>query len=463
MNRRKLIKLAVAGISLILLVSAACIAPCFRAHSLFASEKGVIATSASGLQYALADSYNAPGFSGINAWINSAPLTMRQLRGKVVLVDFWTYGCINCVRTLPYLAEWDRKYRDQGLVIVGVHVPEFEFEKNLPDLENAIELHGIHYAVAQDNHYDTWHNFHNHFLPAHYLIDREGRVVFTHEGEGAYTITEHNIRTLLGIGHKRIAAANGVSAGPLPYSGHSGTFRDCATCARMVALPPGSFEMGAGAEAHRVTIRHLFALGKYEVTQAEWRAVMGNNPSHFRGDKLPVERVNWNDVQQFLIKLNKRTGRHYRLPTEAEWEYACRAGGTDAYCGSDDADSVAWYGARADTGGNSGRRTHPVGGKQPNAFGLYDMSGNVWEWVADPWRAGNAGIPGDRAARVIRGGSWLDYPLLARAQFRIWAGAIKRSSDLGFRLALTLPESKQADAKQADAKQTDAKLKRAAM
>jgi formylglycine-generating enzyme required for sulfatase activity len=451
MNRRKLIKLAVGGISLVLLVSVAFIAPRFGVHSLFASDTGVVKTSASGLQDVLASPYSAPGFAGINTWINSRPLAMRQLRGKVVLIDFWTYGCINCVRTLPYLTTWDRKYRDMGLVVVGVHVPEYEFEKSLPDLKNAIALHGIQYPVAQDNHYDTWNNFHNHFLPTHYLIDREGRVVFSHEGEGAYTITEHNIRILLGIdgNANRVAAANGVSNGPVPHALKLRQFQDCAACARMVEIPAGSFEMGAGVEAHRETIAHPFAIGRYEVTQAEWQAVMGNNPSRFKGDKLPVEQVNWNDVQQFIARLNRKTGRHYRLPTEAEWEYACRAGTADTYCGANDADSVAWYGAQADAGGNSGRNPHPVGEKQPNAFGLYDMSGNVWEWVQDPWRSGDAGIPSDggawvpgREPRVVLGGSWLDYPLLARAQFHIWAGAMKRSSDLGFRLALTLPDAK---------------------
>ena len=124
---------------------------------------------------------------------------MQGLKGKVVLIDFWTYSCINCVRTLPYITDWDRKYRDQGLVIVGVHAPEFEFEKKLDNVKAAIAQHGIRYPVALDNNLSTWVNFNNRYWPAHYLIDREGKVVYTHFGEGQYDVTENNIRYLLGL------------------------------------------------------------------------------------------------------------------------------------------------------------------------------------------------------------------------------------------------------------------------
>lgn len=231
------------------------------------------------------------------------------------------------------------------------------------------------------------------------------------------------------------------------------TFRDCAACPEMVVVPPGHFDMGEPPDTHRVALAHAFALGKYEVTQAEWQAVMGRDPAHFHGARLPVEQVSWSDAQAFITRLNRKTGKHYRLPSEAEWEYACRAGGADTYCGGNDADRVAWYGALGDAaGGNSGRTTHPVGMKQPNALGLHDMSGNVWEWVADPWHPGYAAHPGhagapvdgsvwqgDGAKRVIRGGSWQDYPLLAAASYRLYAGAAKRSSDLGLRVARDLP------------------------
>jgi cytochrome c biogenesis protein CcdA/thiol-disulfide isomerase/thioredoxin len=151
------------------------------------------------LQDGLGRPYAAPEFAGIEAWQNSAPLTIKELQGKVVLIDFWTYSCINCVRTLPYLTDWDKKYRDMGLVIVGVHSPEFEFEKKPANVRDAIAQHGIRYPVALDNNLSTWLNFHNRYWPAHYLIDWQGRVIYTHFGEGKYNVTENNIRYLLGL------------------------------------------------------------------------------------------------------------------------------------------------------------------------------------------------------------------------------------------------------------------------
>ena len=145
----------------------------------------------------LAVPFAAPEFEGIQTWLNSEPLTIKKLRGNVVLIDFWTYSCINCIRTLPYITAWDKKYRDAGLVIVGVHSPEFEFEKKIDNIKTAIEKFGIQYPVAVDNTLSTWQAFHNLYWPAHYLIDKEGRVVYTHFGEGAYQITEHNISALL--------------------------------------------------------------------------------------------------------------------------------------------------------------------------------------------------------------------------------------------------------------------------
>jgi cytochrome c biogenesis protein CcdA/thiol-disulfide isomerase/thioredoxin len=164
------------------------------------------------LENALPSPYAAPEFAASNDWLNSPPLTTQSLKGKVVLVDFWTYSCINCVRTLPYLTDWDRKYRDQGLVIVGVHAPEFEFEKKADNVKAAIAQHGIQYPVALDNQLDTWSNFNNRSWPAHYLIDREGKVVYTHFGEGEYEATENNIRYLLGL--KEQAAPLQTQASP---------------------------------------------------------------------------------------------------------------------------------------------------------------------------------------------------------------------------------------------------------
>jgi formylglycine-generating enzyme required for sulfatase activity len=222
--------------------------------------------------------------------------------------------------------------------------------------------------------------------------------------------------------------------------------KDCADCPEMVVIPAGSFEMGGGAErekpVHSVNIRS-FAMGKTQVTQGQWEAVMGNNPSNFPkcGANCPVEKVSWDDAQVFIQKLNAKTGKQYRLPSEAEWEYACRAGGRHEYCGSDNADAVGWYGA------NSGNTTHPVAGKEANAFGLYDMSGNVWQWVEDYHHDSYSGAPtdgsvwttgGEQKFRVLRGGSWYDRPALLRSAIRDGSSPFSGNSNYGFRLARTL-------------------------
>ena len=147
----------------------------------------------------VATPHAAPEFTGIDNWINSAPLSMAQLRGKAVLVDFWTFDCINCQNTLPYVKEWDRKYRDKGLVVVGVHTPEFAFERKLDKLETAVKRNAISYPVAQDNGFGTWKAWNNVYWPAAYLVDRNGQVVYTHFGEGDYARTEAAIRKALGL------------------------------------------------------------------------------------------------------------------------------------------------------------------------------------------------------------------------------------------------------------------------
>jgi thiol-disulfide isomerase/thioredoxin len=139
----------------------------------------------------------APDFTGIDKWLNSEPLTLQQLRGKVVLVDFWTYSCINCVHTLPYVKTWNQKYKDQGLVVVGVHTPEYPFERDTGNVQTAIKRFGITYPVAQDNRYATWTAYDNQYWPGFYLIDKKGQVVYTHFGEGKYEETEAAIKRLL--------------------------------------------------------------------------------------------------------------------------------------------------------------------------------------------------------------------------------------------------------------------------
>lgn len=139
----------------------------------------------------------APELAQINQWLNSPPLTLAGLRGKVVLVDFWTYSCINCLRTLPYVTSWHAKYKDQGLVVIGVHTPEYAFERKTANVETALKRFGIQYPVAQDNQYGTWKAYNNQYWPAAYLIDRTGKVVLTHFGEGGYEEMEAAIKRLL--------------------------------------------------------------------------------------------------------------------------------------------------------------------------------------------------------------------------------------------------------------------------
>lgn len=147
----------------------------------------------------LSDYGNSPELTGIVNWINSPPLSIQQLKGKVVLIDFWTYSCINCLRTLPFIEKWNANYKKDGLVVIGVHTPEFEFEKNPQNVAEAAMRLGVEYPIAQDNDYKTWNAFHNRYWPAHYLIDREGRLRMVHYGEGGYVETENGIRELLGL------------------------------------------------------------------------------------------------------------------------------------------------------------------------------------------------------------------------------------------------------------------------
>ena len=223
----------------------------------------------------------------------------------------------------------------------------------------------------------------------------------------------------------------------------------------MVVIPVGDFNMGSNdsdassdeKHVHRVSIKKAFAIGKTEVTQREWRQVMGSDPAELRFngcDDCPVENVSWNDAQSYIKKLNEQTGKTtYRLPSEAEWEYACRGGkANDKYCGGNDVDALAWYDK------NSSSKTRPVAQKQANAYGLYDMSGNVNEWVEDWYYGSYTGAPQDGSAwvtgggqtnRVLRGGSWYGIPEYVRTAYRYYSLPSHRNSNFGFRVARTLP------------------------
>jgi thiol-disulfide isomerase/thioredoxin len=149
----------------------------------------------------------APDFKKGDNWLNSNPLTIAELKGKVVLVDFWTYSCINCIRTLPYVTRWYDTYKNDGLVVVGVHTPEFSFEKESGNVKNAISQFKINYPVVQDNDYSIWTSYGNNYWPAEYLINQKGEIVEEHFGEGNYDSTENDIRQLLGMGTENIKVA----------------------------------------------------------------------------------------------------------------------------------------------------------------------------------------------------------------------------------------------------------------
>jgi formylglycine-generating enzyme required for sulfatase activity/serine/threonine protein kinase len=206
----------------------------------------------------------------------------------------------------------------------------------------------------------------------------------------------------------------------------------------MVEIPSGTFQMGSNEydgekPIHSVTLSSFY-MSKYEVTQKQWGEIMGTNPSNFTNcDNCPVENVSWNDIQDFIRKLNNKTGKNYRLPTEAEWEYAARGGQNYKYAGSDNIDNVAWYGS------NSGSKTHAVGQKSANGYGLYDMTGNVWEWCSDLYGAysssssTNPSGPSTGIDRVLRGGSWSCVASPCRVAARFTFGTY-RNNPFGFRL-----------------------------
>ena len=218
---------------------------------------------------------------------------------------------------------------------------------------------------------------------------------------------------------------------------------------KMIRVEGGTFTMGATAEqgddaidnekpAHSVTLSS-YSIGETEVTQELWEAVMGSNPSYFKGSNLPVEQVSWNDCQTFVQKLNELTGRRFRLPTEAEWEYAARGGDKSRgyeYSGSNTIDEVAWC---AETMNDNG--TRDVKTKKANELGLYDMSGNVYEWCQDWYGSYSSGSqtnptgPASGSYRVNRGGSWCDYAWDCRSSYRFYDTPSYRYCDLGLRLA----------------------------
>ena len=239
-----------------------------------------------------------------------------------------------------------------------------------------------------------------------------------------------------------------VKSGRSPQIGDE--WQDPITGMEFVWVPKGEFMMGSPESdegrydevQHKVILTQGFWLGKYAVTQGQWKKIMNENPSNFKnGDNFPVEQVSWDDVKSYISKLNGQGKGGFRLPTEAQWEYACRSGGKDekwAGCNNESQLShYAWY------DDNSGEKTHPVGQKKPNGLGLYDMSGNVFEWVEDRYGDYPSGTvtdpqgPSSGSYRVFRGGSWSNGASRSRSEDRDGYSPAGSGSGLGFRLSMT--------------------------
>jgi len=274
----------------------------------------------------------------------------------------------------------------------------------------------------------------------------------THSGRAAYifgallrkkeTPVSSNLRKVEAHLSPMLALAKYQSLSP------GKTFRHCADCPEMVVIPAGSFRMGDirgdgdGEEkpVHRVQLDYSFAVGKYEVTQKEWKSIMGSNPSSHQGPSMPVQKISWHDAKAYVKKLNMKTSKTYRLLSESEWEYIARAGTTTAYPWGDDIDSsISTYG--------SINGTKPVGSFKANGFGVHDTVGNVWEWVEDCWHENYIGAPDNGRAwtsetncehRVVRGGAWFNDTRHLRSAKRDRNNSELRDNANGFRVALTL-------------------------
>lgn len=278
----------------------------------------------------------APDFVGVTKWLNTdKPLTIADLKGKVVLVDFWTYTCINCIRTLPYVTSWYDKYKDQGFVVVGVHTPEFAFEKDTNNVLNAIKQYNIHYPVAQDNNYATWTNYNNRYWPAKYLIDANGVIRKTHFGEGGYSETEKAIQELLKEAGKnvsvkledRVDQAPTYSVSPETYLGSSrmeyyfpssnlGNGKKKLTLAD--SIPENSFNLGGewliedeqATTGSNAVLQYRFVAGKVFLVLRPPSAKKGTVKVYLDGKLIPATQAG-SDVINGIVTVT--TDRLYNL------------------------------------------------------------------------------------------------------------------------------------------------------
>jgi cytochrome c biogenesis protein CcdA/thiol-disulfide isomerase/thioredoxin len=265
---------------------------------------------AAGPSSGLPDYGPAPDFVGNQRWFNTPggrPLTMSELRGRVVLVDFWTYSCINCLRTLPYLEAWDRRYRGDGLTIVGVHSPEFPFEKDAGNVEDAIERHGIRYPVAQDNDFATWTAYGNQYWPAEYFVDSRGHVRFAHFGEGSYEEKEKVIRELLAeAGHRARGGRARVRAiGPSTGITTPETYLGAARAERFVnpQLSPGAHDFG---DPRTPPLNETAYRGRWRIRLDSATAAGGSFQLHFGARRVYMVLGSPGRARQMRVLLDGR-------------------------------------------------------------------------------------------------------------------------------------------------------------
>lgn len=302
-------------------------------------------TQAINLEDGLSSPYPAPAITGINAWINSKPIVLSDLKGKVVLIDFWTYSCINCIRTFPYLKNWYEKYHDKGLVIIGLHTPEFDFEKELSNIQAAVKKYGIPYPVALDNNSSTWQAYSNQYWPAHYLIDKEGNVVYEHFGEGKYDVTENNIRILLGLNKTNdtlpIEQVGTQGQTPETYLGYARAEKNLSPD-NFVLDGVGNYQYPAELSANGWALQGKWNVSSEHITSASKNAklkikfyarkvyvVMGTS-----NNKTISVEVRLNGAMQSNIKVDKHRlydALQFSSPEEGELELTATDAGLEVY------------------------------------------------------------------------------------------------------------------------------------
>lgn len=395
--------------------------------------------------------------------IDGRTFKLADYTGKVLLVNLWATWCGPCRLEIPELVKLHKRFKSRGVEIVGLSTEDPNYAAE--SVRNFIRDFKVRYRIGWSLPDVTTTLMQGRdAVPQSFVISRDGRIVKRFVG---FKPTQNPLLLSQAIEEALNYKAEAFVESPTPANPTAGMLMRNNIGMELVYLPPGNFTMGSSdGEANekpvrQVTISQPFYLGKYEVTQKQWQSAMGRNPSEFKGDNLPVETVSWDDALAFIARLNSlKDGFTYRLPTEAEWEYACRAGTTGEYAG--DIDAMGWYGnnsgrARVDVAAiyrtdtapyqrltKNGGQTHAVGRKLPNSFGLFDMHGNVAEWCQDWYHHSYDGAPtdgsawlrgGDQNYRVARGGSWFNDGTHLLSAHRFWVTLVYRVNYIGFRVA----------------------------